>query len=94
MSDTAPATWPLAPGEHPDLPRLHLELTAATATTRTGPGRPACARVLFSPLPVLITANPDRLRAIAVQILDLADALEHTHTLGIPGQQTLDTKAG
>ena len=88
-----PATWPLAPGEHPDLPRLHLELHAATPATRTSPAQPACARILFSPLPVLTTANPDRLRTLANALEQLATDLEHAHTLGTPGQQTLDTKA-
>lgn len=70
----------LAPGEHPDLPRLRIQLYGPQPTTRVGrrayPGHPAYARYHFSPLPVIVTSNPERIRGHATALLELADALE------------------
>lgn len=96
-SDTTPdtPTWPLAPGEHPHLPRLICELTEATPQQHTPRGKttreahPATARIQISPLHVLTTANPDRLRHWAQQLDAIAHALETEHQHGHPGQQTL-----
>ena len=91
MSDE-PAAWPLCPGEHPELPALILELHPLLPPSGKSPGRPAMVRVLFSPIRVLHTSNPDRLRAIAHDLLELADDLATAH--GSPpateGQQSLD----
>lgn len=87
----------LAPGEHPDLPRLVTELYAAQPEERVGrktfPGHPAYARYLLSPLRVLATASPARLRRHAHQLLALADALELVQAEPTPGQQELDVSA-
>lgn len=98
MSEAAPATeattWPLAPGEHPDLPRLRCELhpgAPAGGTARKPiPARPPTARILFSPLSVVETSNPDRLRHYAAELLDLADGLEAAHAQHTTGQLDLD----
>lgn len=96
MTDTAPQpdatpTWPLAPGEHPHLPRLVTELHPGRPAEYRGkkvtrPARAPYARVLISPVRTLETGNPDRLRAWAVELLDLADALQHAH-LETPADQ-------
>ena len=88
---------PIAPGEHPDLPRLHCELLEAQgehqADGRTFPAHPAYARFLFSPQPVVVTASLARIRRYAHRLLTLADELELVQRDGIPGQQTLDMSA-
>jgi len=87
-----PADWPTLPDEHPELPYLVAELHPALAPSGKIPGRPAMARILLSPVRVLQTSNPDRLRAIAADLLELADDLARAH--GSPpapeGQQSLD----
>lgn len=77
--------WPTLPSEHPTLPRLVLELHDAVVEEvgRGGQVRrsasPAFARVLFSPLPVLATSNPDRLRELARNLDRMADVLADAH---------------
>lgn len=77
-------TWPLFPGEHPDLPRLRSELhPGRPAETRgkrvTRAARAPYARYLFDTTRVIETGNPDRIRSHAAELLNLADALEHAH---------------
>lgn len=84
---------PRAPGEHPDLPRLVCELAPARPATKNSAGHPAYGRYLLSPIRVLETADPARLRRHAHELLALADALELEHLRGAPGQQTIDTGA-
>lgn len=72
-------------GEHPELPRLHIELHAELAERRgprgrlIAPGRPAYARVLIAPTSVLETAHSARLRRWALDLLAAAEALERKH---------------
>jgi hypothetical protein len=83
----------LAPGEHPDLPELVCELyeaqPAVTAGRKSIPGHPAYARYLLSPLRVIATASPARVRRHAHQLLALADALELVQMEAPIGQQSL-----
>lgn len=87
MTDAAPTVeparaWPLAPGEHPDLPTLRVELhegRPATGGRKATTALPPHVRILFSPLPVVDTANPDRLRHYARQLEAAANVLEHEH---------------
>lgn len=83
MTDTAPTkAWPLYPGEHPTLPELRLELypgRPAVAGRKPATAIPPYARLLYTPLRVLETSNPDRIRAHAVAMLTLADDLERAH---------------
>lgn len=91
---SAPRTWPLAPGEHPDLPRLHCELhpgrSAAGTARKPIPPRPPTARFLITTTRVIETANPDRIRTYAQELLDLADGLEQAHHDHTTGQLDLD----
>lgn len=98
MSDEAQPTpvapvWPMAWGEHPDLPQLRCALYEAVVEDRRvrRPARPAYARVHISPVAVLETGNPDRLREWSAELADLADALEWAHgqTEAAIGQQTI-----
>jgi len=92
VSDNEPTPWPTLPDEHPELPYLVLELHPLVPPSGKSPGRPAMARVLISPVRVLETANPDRLRAMAADLLELADDLARAHGSppASPGQQSLD----
>lgn len=94
----AAPTWPLARGEHPDLPRLHIELhegRPAVAGRKATTAIPPHARILFSPTNVIDTGSPDRLRHYARQLDEAADALEHEHKLfgAYTGQLPLDQAA-
>lgn len=89
MSQPEAPRWPIYPGEHERLPELVLELHEPFDGRGQQMSRPASARVLISPLRVLWTSNPDRLRAWAEALLVLADDLEEAHGLGMPGQQEL-----
>lgn len=71
-------------GELADLPRLHIDLMAATEVD------PAHARVMFSPIGLLRTSRPARLRRYAHGLLAAADLLELRQAEGAPGQQTLE----
>ncbi len=78
-----------------DLPRLVTELYQATPDRpgrggTTTPGAPAHARWLLSPIRVLVTSDPARLRRDAHKLLALADALELVQLDGHVGQQTLE----
>lgn len=91
-----PTRWPLAPGEHPDLPRLHCELypgrPAGGTRRKPTPSRVPTARFLIDTTRVIETANPDRIRGYAQELLDLAEALEHAHAnfLAHPDQLQLE----
>lgn len=94
----AAPTWPLARGEHPDLPRLHIELhegRPAVAGRKPTSAIPPHVHLLFSPVPVIDTSNPDRLRAYAAQLTAAADALENEHNIHAEqtGQLPLDQAA-
>lgn len=87
MTDAAPVTkparaWPLAPGEHPDLPRLRVELhegRPAVAGRKATTALPPHVRILFSPVRVVDTCSPDRLRHFATQLQAAAEVLEREH---------------
>ncbi len=72
---------PLAPGEHPFLPRSIFEIHQARAdqSNRAGrvlrAGHPAYARIVVGHHGVLKTADPDRLDRLADELNALADAL-------------------
>lgn len=87
MTDTGPlpaTVWPLAPGEHPELPRLRVEVhegRPAIAGRRGTTSIPPYVRVLFSPLPTVSTGDPDRLRHYAAQLHAAATVLEREHAM-------------
>lgn len=72
---------PLAPGEHPSLPRNIFEIHQAQddQTNRAGrvlrAGHPAYARIVVGHHGVLKTADPDRIDGLADELHALADAL-------------------
>lgn len=79
---TAQRAWPLAPGEHSDLPRLRVQLhdgRPAVAGRKPTTAIPPHVRILFSPLGVVDTSNPDRLRGYATQLIAAANLLEAEH---------------
>lgn len=82
--DTVATSWPLAAGEHPDLPRLSIEVYEGHPGYPVKRGKPPVgvppyARVHFTATRVVNTGNPDRLRAYAARLLAAADALEAEH---------------
>ena len=87
------------PNEDPALPRLDCQIHAAVAEVTNRRGRvlraalPAFARLHFTPVTTLATADADRLRRIAADVAALADALELEQrgpTTDPPDQLTLE----
>jgi len=81
------------PGEHPRLPVLRVELHGPRPASRQGRDAvgvlPAHARVWLSPVGVLSTADPARLRRLARQLLAAARQLEAHAGHGTPSQGRL-----